>query len=91
MGAGDQRHAPAALPPEKTRYHCIWGLVGPRAGLDRCGKFRPPPGFDLWTVQPVTSRYAEYVILDHVKKGTYDMKPYSEWPVVTKENHEELR
>jgi hypothetical protein len=27
--------------------------VGPRTGLDRCGKSRPPPGFDPRTVQPV--------------------------------------
>jgi hypothetical protein len=25
--------------------------VGPRAGVDRCGKSRPSPGFDLRTVQ----------------------------------------
>ena len=29
--------------------------MGPRAGLDRCGKSRPPPGFDPRTVQPVAS------------------------------------
>jgi hypothetical protein len=34
--------------------------VGLRAGLDRCGKFRTPPGFDPWTVQPVGSRYTDY-------------------------------
>jgi hypothetical protein len=34
--------------------------VGPRAGLDRCGKSRPPPGFDPRTVQPVASRYNNY-------------------------------
>ena len=33
--------------------------MGPRAGLDRCGKSRPPPGFDRRTVQPVASRYTE--------------------------------
>jgi hypothetical protein len=27
--------------------------VGLSAGLDRCGKSRPPPGFDPRTVQPV--------------------------------------
>ena len=27
--------------------------MGPRAGLDGCGKYRPPPGFDPRTVQPV--------------------------------------
>jgi len=34
--------------------------VGPRAGLDRRGKSRPPPGFDPQTVQPVASRYTDY-------------------------------
>jgi hypothetical protein len=36
--------------------------VGPRAGLDRCGKSRPPPGFDPRTVQPVASRYTDLAI-----------------------------
>ena len=27
--------------------------MGPRAGLDGCGKPRSPPGFNPWTVQPV--------------------------------------
>jgi len=36
--------------------------VGLRAGLDRCGKSRPPPGFDATTVQPVASRYTDYAI-----------------------------
>ena len=42
MGVGGQRHAPAALPPGKTRgihYTGVW--VGLRAGLDGCGKLRP--------------------------------------------------
>jgi hypothetical protein len=34
--------------------------VGLRAGLDRCGKSRSPPGFDPRTVQPVGSRYTDY-------------------------------
>ena len=39
MGVGGQRHAPAALPPGKRPgTHCIGGWVGPRAGLDGCGK-----------------------------------------------------
>ena len=41
MGLGGQRHAPAALPPGKRPgTHCIGDSVGPRAGLDRCGKSR---------------------------------------------------
>ena len=33
--------------------------MGPRAGLDKCGKSRPPPGFDHRIV-PVASRYTDY-------------------------------
>jgi hypothetical protein len=41
MGVGGQNHAPAALPPGKTRYPCIGGWLGPNAGLDGCRKSRP--------------------------------------------------
>jgi hypothetical protein len=44
-GVGGQRHDPAALPPGKRAgIHCIGGWVGPRAGLNVCGKSRPPNG-----------------------------------------------
>jgi hypothetical protein len=56
-----QRHAPAALyPRERPSTLCTGGWLGPRAGLDRWGKSRPPPGFDPRTVQPVASRYTDY-------------------------------
>ena len=42
-------------PRERTGTHCIGGRVGLRAGLDGCGKSRPPPGFDPRTVQPVAT------------------------------------
>ena len=46
-GVRGQRHAPAALyPRERPGTHCTGVWVGPRAGLDRCGKSRPPPGID---------------------------------------------
>ena len=36
-----QRHAPVALYTRiKPCTHCLGGWVGPRAGLDRCGKSR---------------------------------------------------
>jgi len=42
MGLGGQGHAPAALPPGKRPdTYCLGGWVGPRAGLDGCGKSRP--------------------------------------------------
>jgi hypothetical protein len=59
MGMGDQRHASAGLPPEKTGTHFTGGWVGPTAGLDGCRKSRPPPAFDPRTVQPVASRYTD--------------------------------
>ena len=42
MGVSGQQHAPAALFPRER--HCTdftGGWVGPRAGLDGCGKSRP--------------------------------------------------
>jgi len=45
-------------PRERPGTSCIGGWVSPRAGLDGCGKTRPPPGFDPRTVQPVASRWA---------------------------------
>jgi len=40
-GVGGQRHAPAALHPEKRPgTYCTGGWVGPKAGLDGCGKSR---------------------------------------------------
>ena len=39
-GVGGQRHTPAALPPGKAQYPLIGGWVGPKAGLDGCGKSR---------------------------------------------------
>ena len=56
-----QRHAPAApYRRERPGTYCTGGWVGLRAGLDRYGKSRPPPGFDPRTVQPVGSRYTDY-------------------------------
>jgi len=60
MGLGGQRHAPAALPPGKRCVPvCVGGWVGPKPGLDGCGKSRLPTGFDPRTVQPVASRYTD--------------------------------
>ena len=59
-GGEGQRHAPAALYPwERPVTRCTGGWVGPRAGLNKCGKSRLPPGFDPRTVQLVASRYTD--------------------------------
>ena len=55
-------------------------------GLDRCGKSRPPPEFDLRTVQPVGSRYTDYtnrsnvalVNPDKLKLFAGDIKHFTE-------------
>ena len=49
-----------SLPRERPGTRCTGDWVGPRAALDRCGKSRPPPGFDPRTFQPVASRYTDY-------------------------------
>ena len=44
-GEGSASHLGHFLPPENTGTYCTGGWVGPRAGLDRCGKSRLPTGF----------------------------------------------
>jgi len=65
MGVDGQRHAPAALPPGKTRYPLYRRLGGPqgRSGLVR--KISPAPGFDPRTAQPVASRYTEETVVTY--------------------------
>ena len=46
-------------PLESPGAHFIRNWVDPRAGLDGCGRTRPPPGFELRTVQAVASRYTD--------------------------------
>ena len=49
---GGQRHALAALYPQKRPgTHCTGGWVGPRAGLDRCGKSRPQRDFFFFCIR----------------------------------------
>ena len=49
-GVGGQRHGPGPLP-------IVGGWVGPRIGVNACGKILPPLEFDRRTVQSVASRY----------------------------------
>jgi len=59
MEVGAQRHAPAALPPGKTRYPLYRRLGGPQVLSGRVRKISPPKGFNPRTVQPVPSRYTD--------------------------------
>jgi len=56
---GGQSHAPAALPPRKTRYPLYRRLGGPQDRSGRVRKISTPRGFDPRTVQPVASRYTD--------------------------------
>jgi len=58
-GVGSQRHAPASLPPGKTRYPLYRRLGGPEVRSGRVRKFSPAQGFDPRTVHPVASRYTD--------------------------------
>ena len=51
--------------------------MGPRASLDKCGKFRPTPGFDSRTVKPVASRYIDYATRPTLLKGVLRKFGYS--------------
>jgi len=59
---GGQYHAPAPLPPGKTRYPLYrrLGRLQSRSGQVR--KTSPPSGFDPQTVQPAASHYTNYAI-----------------------------
>jgi hypothetical protein len=46
-------------PRERRGTNRIGGWVGPRAGLDGCGKSPLPPGFDPRTFQPVARSYTD--------------------------------
>jgi hypothetical protein len=64
MGVGGQRHAPAALSPEVTWYTLYRRLGGPQGRYGRVRKVLPPPGFDPWTVQPVTLSFSRNICLE---------------------------
>jgi len=74
MGLRGPHHAPAALPPGKTRYPLYRRLGGPQGWSGRVRKISPQPGFELLTVQPVASRCTELshrgsLIIRHTRKS----------------------
>jgi hypothetical protein len=66
-GVGGQHHAPAVLPPAKTRYPLYSRLGGPQGWSGHVWKILPLPGFDSRTIQPVASRYTDWAIPNHVQ------------------------
>ena len=67
MMVGGQRHAPAALPPGKTRYPLYRGVDGLQNRSGQVRKILPAPGFDSRTVQSVASRCNNYVLNSEIK------------------------
>jgi hypothetical protein len=49
------------LPPGKTRYQLYRRLGGLQGRSGQVRKIFPPPGLESRTVQPVASRYADWV------------------------------
>ena len=47
--------------PGKTRYPLYRRLGGPQGRTGQVRKISPPPGFDPRTVQPIASRYTDWV------------------------------
>jgi hypothetical protein len=64
-GVDGLHHAPAALPPGKTRYPLFRRLGGPQGRSGQVRKISPLPGFDPRTVQPVAGRYTDCAIPGH--------------------------
>ena len=82
-GVGAQHHAPAVLPPGKSRYPLYMRLGGPQGRSARVQKISPPPpGLDPWTVQPVASRYTDWAIPAPRMNMTHDnLRKREEWQV----------
>jgi hypothetical protein len=69
QGVGGQHHDSAALTPENTQYLLYRRLGGPQGRSGCVRKILPPPGFDPRTVQPVASRYVDWVFLALHQEG----------------------
>jgi len=63
MGVGGQRHAPAALPPGKTRYPLYRRLSGTQGRSGRVQKISPRNT----TAQPAASGYTDWANPAHYK------------------------
>jgi len=59
MRLGGQRHAPADLPLEETRYPLYRRLSETEGRSGRVRKISPTPEFDPRTAQPVAIRYID--------------------------------
>ena len=69
MKVDDQRHAPVAHPQKRDPVPILQETGWAQSQSRWVGKNSPPPsptpGFDLWIVQTVASRYTNYAIPAH--------------------------
>jgi len=77
MRMGDQRHAPAALPPGKARYTLYRRLGGPQGRSGQVRKISPLFEFDPRTVQPIASRYTDYALPAPERQLYYSLYIYA--------------
>ena len=63
MGLDGQCHALAALPRERPGTHCTGGWVGPRCGMDGCGKSRSPTSIWSPDCPTIANHYTNWAIL----------------------------
>ena len=59
-GEGSASRPGRTLSQGKTRQPLYRRLFGPQGPSGQMRKIPPPPGFELWTFQPVGSRYTDY-------------------------------
>jgi hypothetical protein len=92
MGVGGQRHAPAALPPEKTRYPLYGRLGGPQGRSGRVRKISTTLKFDPRTVWPVANRYTDLAIPAHIYPPGIQWAPGPVWTLrrTEKSTHDSL-
>ena len=72
-------------PQERPGTHCIGGWVGPRAGLEGCGKIFAPWGIEPRTLQTMASRYVDWTgrkILLAFSSGLSQMLPDGNWSFI---------
>ena len=63
-----------SLIPGKTRYPLYRRLGGPQGRTGQVRKISPPPGYDPRTVQPIASRYTDYVTRPACVSGNLSKK-----------------
>jgi hypothetical protein len=85
-----QLYAPAALYPlERPRTHCTGGWVGPRAGLDSCGKSRPHRDSIPGVSSPNQSLYRLRYPTHHEVRNTFSKNLGTRMLVRSKIHHDD--